>query len=642
MSNTPLPSAASMTSISGGSKPHWRPHLSVRGRFFSTMIALIILIELVSGLVFHQHLSRWLSEQTIRQSAEASEVIAQQLIEIGSTSRFDSTSESHQPESHQPVFERILQGENSWLRRVSKTLDTRLTVISKRGTVIFDSVSSPNPSYSPALSEQMPEITSALEGELGISRRSTVRGEPDLIFVATPMVNIKGDVIGVVRLAKSSRSIEAQLNYLDRVILFVFGLSLALALLVSGWAARLLSQTLQRLVDLARDLSEGESNQEIDLTHQSAPDEYRTLARSLTKLATQIEDQVGRLADSRNRFEAVLDSMREGVIALDEEYQVSFANQSACKLLGWQTPPLSLHIDECIGEESLTLFLREQIAEEAPWVELEFHGRRIVLARLTPQSKRDEAVLVLNDITALKRLEAVRKDFVANVSHELRTPTTVIQANAETLLDGAIEDPQIARRFLEGIGRNAQRLAHLVSDLLDLSRIESGTYQMSAESVYPREVVGLVVDTLADQLIKKQIKVEIEVDESLEVLQDQGALEQVFMNLIENAVNYSEERGCVIIRATEDSSRLANDDQSLIRFEVIDDGPGISERHRPRIFERFYRVDKGRSRHLGGTGLGLAIVKHLCQVMGGEVGLESVEGEGCAFWFDVPRRAPHA
>ncbi|MEE2643301.1 MAG: ATP-binding protein [Myxococcota bacterium] len=350
-----------------------------------------------------------------------------------------------------------------------------------------------------------------------------------------------------------------------------------------------------------------------------------------------LEGKISRLSESRGRFEAVLGAMREGVIALDPVHRVRFANPSAVKILGWHHTPTGERIEDHLGEESLIHFLQERTAEDAPWVELDFKNKRTILVQLTAQSKRGEEVLVLSDITALRRLETVRRDFVANVSHELRTPTTVIQANAETLLDGAIEEPALALTFLEGIHRNAQRLAHLVSDLLDLSRIESGTYRLQGEEIDPKEVVTRVVDTLADQIIAKQIEVTIDLQSDHPVIADAGALEQIFTNLIENAVSYSQERGQISIHAIRDMPEATQArTQRFIRFQVIDDGPGISQKHQARIFERFYRVDKGRARQLGGTGLGLSIVKHLCGAMGGEVGLESELGSGCCFWFTIP------
>ena len=612
-----------------------RAKLSVRGRFFATMITMIVLIESLSGLIFHRHLSDWLYQETLDQSIIATESIAKQLSEEFVTELGWSLPLS--------TINTNLARRLNWLSHIAKSSDVRLSLLSLEGELLLDTglssaqISQSNRSEQKSKLNKTPEVRDALKGVLGISRRYSTAMEQDLIYVASLIKDKHGKAIALIRLAKSSNILDQQLNHLGQVLLVILAFSLAIALLVSGWAASMLSETLQRLVSLARDLSRDHTNKAIDFDYQNGRDEYSKLARSLTSLASQIEDQVARLADSRNRFEAVLDSMREGVIALDEEYRISLVNKSACRLLAWSSPPLNRHIDNCVNEEALLLFLHGQAAAEAPWVELEFKGRRTVLARLTPQSNRGESVLVLNDITALRRLETVRRDFVANVSHELRTPTTVIRANAETLLDGAMNEPLIAKNFLEGIERNAQRLSHLVSDLLDLSRIESGTYQMSEEQVEPAQIVTRVVDTLADQLVKKQIKVIIEVEDHLSLINDAGAVEQVFTNLIENAVNYTAERGSVTIKAIPDLNR-----SEWLRFEVIDDGPGISAKHQKRIFERFYRVDKGRSRQLGGTGLGLAIVKHLCQGMGGNVGVESETGQGCTFWFSLPKKAPHS
>ena len=586
--------------------------MSVRGRLFTIMLTLVLLTELGSGLAFQSHLSSWLFNEVIKRHSKAATEIAQELKQV--------------------PLEPHLLSQQLWLVRVAATLGARLSVISKEGTLLFDSTLATERWRTPPLHQVRPEVQQILQGaKNGHARRHSTTVHTDLIYVTSAIADGQGNLKGVVRLAHPAARLDTQLKHLNQVLWSILFGSLLLALIISGWATRILSQTLRRLVTLARELVEGDPSRELTIEGR---DEYSKLARSLTTLSQQIEQHVSHLAESRDRFEAVLDAMREGVIALDSDHRISLANRSACRLLGWASPPLGEQIDECIAEEALSHFLRERVAEDEPWVELEFQGRRTLLARLTRQSTVGEEVLVLSDITALRRLETVRRDFVANVSHELRTPTTVIQANAETLLDGAMDDPEFARSFLEGIDRNAQRLAHLVSDLLDLSRIESGTYRLQSEQVDLSSLVASVVDTLADQIIAKRIKVKIKVSKEHRLHTDLGALEQVFTNLIENAVNYTQGGGKVTIKAKPvpetDSSR------SLIRFEVIDNGPGIAAQHKERIFERFYRVDKGRSRHLGGTGLGLAIVKHLCNALGGEVGVKSQEGTGCTFWFTLP------
>jgi len=373
----------------------------------------------------------------------------------------------------------------------------------------------------------------------------------------------------------------------------------------------------------------------------------------------RLEVRHAALIESHDQFEAVLEAMREGVVALDARQRVLLANQSACELLGWARAPAGEPLDAHVRDLALSRFLQaqrrgERAGEGVRWVELELADRRTLLARLTPRDEDGEQVLVLSDITALRRLEAVRRDFVANVSHELRTPTTVIQANAETLLDGAMGEPELARGFLDGIYRNAQRLSLLVSDLLDLSQIESGTYKLDMGWRAPRGVVERVVDTLADQIIQRRVKVKISAPAGLEVLADERALEQVLMNLIENAVKYSDEQALVRVTASlragpfpDGVERSESDggvralEGAYALLEVRDNGPGIPAEHLPRLFERFYRVDTGRSRQQGGTGLGLAIVKHLCVAMGGAVGVTAVEGgRGSVFWVALRGRAP--
>ena len=588
------------------------PLLSVRARLFATTLALIVTAELLSGFVFQSRLSSWLFTQHIERSERAAREVERSVRRVAW--RSDS-----------------LRGER-WIAHLSEALDARISLLSADGSLIYDSDPDPSNSVTAERRLSFEEVINARDQGFGSGRRRVNAGGAELIFAVVPTYQESGALRGYIRLATPTRRLDDQISYLNSVLWSIFAMSLGLALLISGWAAQMLSQTLRRLETLARELARGERGQKLTF---EGKDEYSRLARSLTMLASQIESQVGHLAESRDRFEAVLDAMREAVIALDTSRRISFANVSACQLLGWSNPPLGCSLEECVREDALILFLRDGVAEDDPWVELEFNGRRTVLARLTSQSIVGETVLVLSDITALRRLETVRRDFVANVSHELRTPTTVIQANAETLMDGAIDDPEVAESFLRGIFRNAQRLARLVSDLLDLSRIESGTYHMRREPVHIREVLERVVDTLADQLIAKSIKIKLKLDAvnpQPDLYTDAGALEQIFTNLIENAVHYSDERASVSVKVT---PQQGAHEQTLL-FEVVDNGPGIAKKHQSRIFERFYRVDKGRSRQLGGTGLGLAIVKHLCGALGGDLGLKSVKGEGCRFWFTLP------
>jgi two-component system phosphate regulon sensor histidine kinase PhoR len=240
----------------------------------------------------------------------------------------------------------------------------------------------------------------------------------------------------------------------------------------------------------------------------------------------------------------------------------------------------------------------------------------------------------MHDVTSLRHMESMRRDLVANVSHELRTPVSIIRANAETLIDGALDDPSQSRTFVQAILRHSERLSNLLSDLLDLSRIEGGAYPLCLEAVSVKIAAQRAADTLQRAAKAKNLLVEVSIAPTLSVLADIQAFDQVLMNLLDNAIKYSFEDGTIDVTAEMRDGR--------IHVVVSDDGPGIQERHRARVFERFYRVDTGRSRALGGTGLGLSIVKHLVALMNGTVGVDPVEPHGSSFWVSLPAAKANA
>jgi two-component system phosphate regulon sensor histidine kinase PhoR len=237
-------------------------------------------------------------------------------------------------------------------------------------------------------------------------------------------------------------------------------------------------------------------------------------------------------------------------------------------------------------------------------------------------------VLILEDVTTMRRLETIRRDFVANVSHELRTPVSIIRVNAETLQGGAAADPQIAPRLLDGIHRNAERLARILADLLDLSRLDAGQFRFERTEVKIRSASEAARASVESAAGERAVTIHVDVDDAAAVRADARALDHVLVNLVDNAVKYGNQGGNVWIRCRALGDR--------IRVEVADDGPGISPKHQERVFERFYRVDSGRAREAGGTGLGLAIVKHLVESMGGTVGVEANTPQGTVFWLDLP------
>lgn len=332
------------------------------------------------------------------------------------------------------------------------------------------------------------------------------------------------------------------------------------------------------------------------------------------------------------QLEQVLESIKDAVLRVDSELQVSLMNEAATELLKvkeWR----GLSIAEVARVPDFAEFLARSEKEDDSSFEFELtrgpHTRHI-LARVTVQEDGGQ-VAVLRDVTTVRRLERMRRDFVANVSHELRTPISVVSANTETLLDGALHDKDFAPQLLDAVHRNAERLTLIINDLLDLSRLEAGSYSLHSGRSHVQAVANRVVESLAEKAAAKDTVVSVDVDAGLAVLTDEAALFQVLVNYLENAIKYTPNESKIEIVA-----RPRKKKKKKVRIEVRDNGPGIPDAYRNRVFERFFRVDPGRSREMGGTGLGLSIVKHLVEAMGGRVGVAKVEPTGSSFWLDLP------
>jgi two-component system phosphate regulon sensor histidine kinase PhoR len=335
------------------------------------------------------------------------------------------------------------------------------------------------------------------------------------------------------------------------------------------------------------------------------------------------------LTAERDQFGAVLESMTEAVLALDEAERVVLFNRAATELFGVteRNAPLPASVRNPVLDELLAEARLGRAGSEE--VSVGDDDERVLRFQVSPQQHRRGAVVVIHDVSQVRKLERMRRDFVANVSHELRTPVSVIQANAETLLGGALaDDPARAHRFAEAILRNSERLGRLISDLLDIARIESDRQTLSTGPVQVLAVARRARDVLVRPAWEAETSLELAIAPDLGVDADPRALEQVLRNLMENAIKYSPARSHVLVIGEHTPS-------GRVRIEVQDDGLGIQPQHRERIFERFYRVDPGRSRDMGGTGLGLSIVKHQIQAMGGAVGYTPNEPKGSIFWIEL-------
>ncbi|HUJ62156.1 MAG TPA: ATP-binding protein [Kofleriaceae bacterium] len=404
--------------------------------------------------------------------------------------------------------------------------------------------------------------------------------------------------------------------------LVAIGLCAATAL-VTVWVMR---RSLRQLTEATREIVRDPARRVPTI---SARGELRELGEWINALAEDGEARREALGRERTLLASVADGLTQGVIAIDGERKIEMLNDAARRMLGFQSSMVGEPLLELVRVPELReLIERERERDASSEVQLP-HGGPRTLIRVARTYGRAGCVLLLEDVTNVRRLETVRRDFVANVSHELRTPVAVIRANAETLIAGAKDDPQIAARLIDGLHRNAERLARILADLLDLSRLDAGQYRLEMNTVPVRGVTEQSLTAVEPQAQQRGVEVSVDVPDAIAVRADPKALDQILVNLLDNGVKYTRPDGHVWV--------LARDVGDAVRIEVRDDGPGIAAKHRERVFERFYRADPSRSREAGGTGLGLSIVKHLVESMGGEVGVEPNAPSGSVFWLRLPK-----
>jgi two-component system phosphate regulon sensor histidine kinase PhoR len=522
------------------------------------------------------------------------------------------------------------EGESAqrWVAQLGRATSARVTLISREGRVVADSEVAPE--LLPTLENHAsrPEVRDAMGNGTGVSERSSVTRHQDMIYVAVRFDGRDGP--GVVRMSLPTREVAEELRRLRILLLAAGVVGLLTAMIAGAVAAQGVARALQRVLLRARALMPAGT-----ATGAEASDELGFIVGSLNRVADDLNTTMSTLDGERRRSAALLESMSEAVLALDSAGRVTLANPAAIELLrvgGSPNTVIGRTLLETVRLPAL-LELATKAASVESGSELELPGGqpRRVQVRGRPLADGSGTVLVMHDVTELRRLETVRRDFVANVSHELRTPVSVIRANAETLLSGGLEDRARSRGFVDGIWRNAERLSALLADLLDIARIEAGQYRLEQREVPVARVLASAVETYEAKARAKRIDLTAQPAGALAVLGDESALTQVVSNFVDNAVKYTPEGGKVALEARLEPQR------DLVRLTVADDGPGIEPRHRARIFERFYRVDPGRSREMGGTGLGLAIAKHLSESMGGEVGVGPASPHGSVFWVSLPR-----
>jgi two-component system, OmpR family, phosphate regulon sensor histidine kinase PhoR len=526
-------------------------------------------------------------------------------------------------------------GVQAFVERATRRTASRVTVIAPDGRVLADSGRSAEEVAAMENHAGRPEMRVALSGVVGKDvRRSGTIGTP-LIYVATP-VSESGRVVAVLRLAAPLEGATPAYESLRGVMAAGGAVALVVALGIGLFVAGRVTRPVVEMEDVARQMSEG--NFRVRASVRS-PDEIGTLGRSLNVMAGRLREKIDDLEREQAKATAILDAMVEGVIATDGHDHIILLNERARGIFGLgQTRVERRPLLEVIRNVDLHGLLNEsRAAADGELVSREIKlpepAERVLQVHAVPlRFTGDESgvVIILHDITELRRLEQVRTEFVANVSHELRTPLTAIQGYLETLLDGALEEPEHARKFLGIVFRHTERLGRLTDDLTDLSNIELGRISLRIEPADLTEVTESALAIIQPRAGSGRVTVEARLAADMPaVLADRDRLAQILINLVDNAVKYTPAGGHVWVEA----QRLPS---GMIEVAVRDTGVGVPKADLPRLTERFYRVDKARSRELGGTGLGLAIVKHLVLAHGGELGIESELWKGTTVRFTLP------
>ncbi len=537
----------------------------------------------------------------------------------------------------------------SYCVQVGREAATRITVIAPDGKVLADSNERPE-----AMENHLkrPEIAAAFAGKKGSSLRFSKTLNESMLYLAIPVrhgeqtEDAASGISAVLRMAVPVTAIDRTLEGIQLRIAFGSIAVILAAAAVTLLISRNISRPLEEMKKNAEAFARGDFSQKmLPRQRQSASLEVTTLASSMNRMAELLDEKIKAIETHRNQLDTVFSSMVESVIAVDLEERVISINAAAARLLGVdrkdaqgkfvQAVVRNVELQRQIGK---VLETRESVEDEVVLQDQE--GEKLLQTSIVTlfdgKARSVGALVVMNDVTKLRRLETIRRDFVANVSHELRTPITSIRGYVETLLDGALDSREDSVKFLQIIQRQSDRLNAIIDDLLALSRIEQESHEgeiaLQDGALYP--VLAAAVQTCQVQADKTEVHIGLDCPENLLVTMNDTLLEQAVVNLLVNAIKYSHRGGTVLLQA----GVAGEPDARKVVISVKDNGCGIAREHLPRLFERFYRSDRARSRAVGGTGLGLAIVKHIIQAHGGRIEVQSQEGVGSEFRITLAGR----
>jgi len=585
--------------------------MGIRARVFLIVFFSLAVSIRIAYVIAERDITSTFEEQTIYQLEKQAQLL---LVNIDDVSKYSD-----------------IKAADSLADKLGNASDSRVTLILNNGVVVGDSDVELQSIVNLDNHANRDEIKEALAyGKGWSSRYSDTIGRQLLYFAITDNNEIEPNII----------RISVPYTYLDQVFaslnlsIFLIGIvAFVVCFIASTLIFNYTYKNLSELENAVSSLAKGPiKNKDKEILPLEGLDEFSSVARSITQVSEALKNQVRLIAKQRNQFGSVLDDLGEGVIVFNDLAEITYHNDQALRILNLKTDINNKTLEELNIKAIGNLYdiaSKKKKSNKEFEIDLGNGSTRWVLASMNQSNTAKQYILVVHDITQLRKLDSMRRDFISNVSHELRTPVSVIMANSETLLSGALDNKADAENFSKAILHNAERLSEMVSDLIDLSRIEYGELKLEFEKVNINQSILRALDAIKGLAAKKEISLNFDEYEDEFIRVDINAIDRILINLLDNAIKYSPNKSSVRI--------TIEDKNSHIEVNVIDSGKGIDDSDKVRIFGRFYRTAQARASDKTGSGLGLAIVKNLVHSLDGDVGVRNSNSGGCNFWFTVPK-----
>ena len=583
--------------------------MSIRGRIFFIILSCLFIGLSLAFVVAERDLSEGLQQQIESELSKQAKILRQSFAESPKVN--NSSSLKSQIDSY------------------SDASGSRITLIARDGKVLVDSDIAMDILGSLDNHSNRPEVIAAFNNGSGSSKRFSNSTQQDMLYFA--LLDTTSEAERVIRISVTNEYLDRSLASLENSMTLIIVVALIVAILASVIAGNYIRESLMDLERAASDMSDGSyEKKDLGSLPVKRRDEIGSMARNISTISTNLKNQISLIAKQRDQFGSVLDGLGEGIMVCDQNGLITFRNDQIMQILG-----LDEIIDQSIHDLKIPALSRMyKKAQKKGKFDSEFEletgedDTRWILAHMNKAKSTQELILVVHETTQLRQMDSMRRDFISNLSHELRTPVSVIKANSETLLDGALENKKDAKIFSKAILHNADRLSEMVTSLIDLSRIEYGELKFVIEKIVLNQIIESVVLAYKNKAKRKNIQVVFERQSDLTVNSDAKAIERVLNNLLDNAFKYSPENSIIQINLRKQGE--------VIRLAVIDQGEGVAEEDQDLVFKRFFRTASARANTQQGSGLGLAIVKNLVYNLQGDVGVESRPEGGSEFWFTIP------